>query len=341
MLELRASDIHLQVLGAGGVGRDERQIDAGVGLLRQIFLGLLARFLEALQGHGILAQVDAILVLKLAGHIVDQHLVEVVAAQVGIAVGGLDLEDAVADVEDGDIERAAAQVEDGDLFIFLFVEAIGQRCGRRLVDDAHALLGFFAVLAFDVPFGVEAGDLGRVDGRLALGIVEICRDGDDRLANGVPEIGLGGFLELAQDHGADFGRRELLAVDIDFDKFVGAADDFIGDDLLFGLHLVVAPAHEPLDRINGAARIGDCLAFGRVADEPIALVGEGHHAGGQALAFLIGDNFDFAAFHHGDDGVGGAKIDADDFFFRHWKSSFLAGPFRRDPNAASSVILFY
>jgi hypothetical protein len=62
-------------------------------------------------------------------------VVEVVAAQVGVAVGGLDLEDAVAQLQDRDVERAAAQVVDGDPLVLLFIQAVGQRGGRRLVDD--------------------------------------------------------------------------------------------------------------------------------------------------------------------------------------------------------------
>ena len=96
------------------------------------------------------------------------------------------LEDAVvADVEDRDVERAAAEVEDGDLLVLLLVERVGQRRGGRLVDDAHPLLDDLAVLAANLVLGVEAGDRGRVDGRLPLGVVEVRRHGDDRLAHGV------------------------------------------------------------------------------------------------------------------------------------------------------------
>ena len=136
--------MNCRCFGPGRVGRDERQVDVGRGLLRQVLLGLLARFLEPLQGHRVLAQVDAVLLLEFVGHVIDEDLIEVVAAQVGVAVGGLDLEDAVADVQDGDVEGAAAQVEHGDLLVLLLVEPIGQRRGRRLVDDAHALLGLLA-----------------------------------------------------------------------------------------------------------------------------------------------------------------------------------------------------
>jgi hypothetical protein len=55
-------------------------------------------------------------------------------------------------------------------------EAIGQRRRGRLVDDAQDF---------------QAGDLAGVLGRLALGVVEIGRDGDDRLVDLLAEVGLG------------------------------------------------------------------------------------------------------------------------------------------------------
>ena len=72
---------------------------------------------------------------------VHQDVVDVVAAQVGVAVGGLDLDDAVADLEDRDVERAAAEVEDRDRLVLLLVEPVGERGRGRLVDDALAPSG--------------------------------------------------------------------------------------------------------------------------------------------------------------------------------------------------------
>ena len=97
--------------------------------------------------------------------------VEVVAAEVGVAVDRRHFEDAVADVEDRDVERAAAEVEDGDLLVLLLVEAVGERGGGRLVEDAQDL---------------EPGDLAGVLGRLALGVVEVGGDGDDGLVTFSP-----------------------------------------------------------------------------------------------------------------------------------------------------------
>ena len=88
------------------------------------------------------------------------EVVDVVAAEVRVAVGRDDLHDVVADLEDRDVERAAAEVVDGDDLVLLLVEAVRERRRRRLVDDALDL---------------EAGDAAGVLGGLALGVVEVRR----------------------------------------------------------------------------------------------------------------------------------------------------------------------
>ena len=88
------------------------------------------------------------------------EVVDVVAAEVRVAVGRDDLHDVVADLEDRDVERAAAEVVDGDDLVLLLVEAVGERRRGGLVDDA---------------LHVEAGDAAGVLGGLALGVVEVRR----------------------------------------------------------------------------------------------------------------------------------------------------------------------
>ena len=126
---------------------------------------------------------------------VDDPLIEVVAAEMRVAVGRLDLDDALADFEDRDVERAAAEVVDGNRLVLLLVEPVGQRGGRRLVDDAHHL---------------EAGNLSGFLRRLALRVVEVRRHGDDRLGDRLPEVFLRGLLQLLQDHRGDLRRRVFL-----------------------------------------------------------------------------------------------------------------------------------
>ena len=92
---------------------------------------------------------------------VDDLLVPVVATEVVVAAGGLDLDDALADLEQGHVERAATEVEDEDRLVLLaLVQAVRQRGRGGLVDDAQ---------------DVEARDLTGLLGGLALGVVEVRR----------------------------------------------------------------------------------------------------------------------------------------------------------------------
>jgi hypothetical protein len=122
-LELGAGELDVQVLRAGRVGRDVGQVDVRSAGAGQLDLGLLGGFLQALQGQHVLGQVDALLLLELVDDVVDDALVEVFAAQEGVAVGGQHLELLLAvdvgDLDDGHVEGAAAQVIDGDLAVAL------------------------------------------------------------------------------------------------------------------------------------------------------------------------------------------------------------------------------
>ncbi len=316
LLELGSRDRHLQVLRTVGVGRDERQIDVGRLGGAELLLGLFAGLLQPLQGHRVLAEVDALLFLELVGHVVDQHFVEVVAAEVRVAVGGDHAEHAVGHFEDRDVERAAAEVEHADRFLALLVEAVGQRGGGRLVDDA----GDF-----------QAGDLAGVFGGLALGVVEVGRHGDHGLVDLVTQIGLGRLLELAENLGRDLRRRIFLVADLDLYIVLRSADDLVGHHLLFGGDFVVPAAHEPLDRVDGPRRVGHRLPPRGLADQDVALVGERDDARREAVAFGIRDHLRFFAFHHGHDRVGGAQVDADNFFTccHGWLLLYLAIAFVR------------
>ena len=241
----------------------------------QLDLGLLGRLLEALQRHLVVGEVDPVVVLERGDEPVDDALVPVVAAEVGVAAGRLDLEDALADLEHRHVEGAAAEVEHEDgLVAALLVEAVGQRRRGGLVDDAQHL---------------EAGDLARLAGGGALGVVEVGGHGDDRLGHGVAEVALGVALELLQDAGADLLGGVLLRVDVDRP----------------------ARAHVALHRADGAVGVGDGLALGHLADEHLAGLGEADHRGRGAPPFGVGHHGGLARLEDGDDGVGGAEVDAD------------------------------
>ena len=241
-------------------------------------------------------EVDALVLLELGDHPVDDRLVEVVAAEVVVAGGGLDLEEALRELEDRDVERSAAEVEDEDGLLLLLLEAVGQ-CGRgRLVDDAD---------------DVEAGDLAGVLGRLALRVVEVGRDGDDSVGHRLAEIRLGVGLQLLEDHRGDLRRRVLLVAGLDANVAVRALDDLVRDDRHLLRDLVVLAPHEALDREDRVLRVRDLLALGRRADEPLPVAGERDDGGRRAPALGVRDDGRLTALQHRHAGVRRAEIDTD------------------------------
>ena len=287
------------MLCPGRIGRDEGQIDVG-GLLGGEFLfGLFRCFTEPLQGHGVLAEIDAVLFLELTGNEPDQSFIEVVTAKVSVTVGAEHFDQFVFDFEDRDVEGSAAEVKHADFFFAFLFESIGESGCRGLVNNTGHL---------------KTGDLACVLGCLTLSIVEVGGHGDDRLIHFMTEMILSGLFELSQDERGDFGRCVFLAVNIDFDVIGCGTDDLVGHQFLFGFHFTVSSAHEAFDGVDGVLRVGDGLTFCGFADECFAFGRERDDAGGCAAAFLIRDHARLAAFHDRHHGICCSQVDADDFF---------------------------
>ena len=144
-----------QVLWAAGIGRDERQIDLRLHRGGEFDLGAFGRIAEPLQRHfiALACQVQTFVLLEFLDQPIHDALVDVVAAQVRVAIGGLDFDHALANFQDGNIKSSAAEVVDGNRFVLLLVQAVGERRRRGFVDDA---------LHF------QAGDLAGIFGGLAL-----------------------------------------------------------------------------------------------------------------------------------------------------------------------------
>src|SRR5690606_39333447 len=91
----------------------------------------------------------------------------------------------------GDIKGSAAQVVDGDYAFRLTVETIGHRRSGRLIEQTQH---------------IEIGQPRSILGGLALGIVEIGRNRDDRTDQLATQDGLGTLTQSAEDFGRDFYR---------------------------------------------------------------------------------------------------------------------------------------
>ena len=295
--ELRSRQAHLEVAGLVVDRRDERDRDLRLLRRGELDLRLLGLLVEALEGVLVLREVDSLVLLELGDHPLDDRLVPVVAAEVVVAGGREHLEDAVADLEDRDVEGAASEVEDEDVLVLgRLVDAVGERRGGRLVDDA---------------LDVEAGDLAGVLGCLALVVVEVGGDGDDRRVDGLAQLGLGVRLQLLEDHRGDLGRRVLLAAHVHAHVAAGAGFDLVRDDRLLFLDLGLLAAHEALDREDGVLGVHDGLALGDGADEAVAAVSERDDGRGGAPAFRVLEHGRLAAFEDGYARVGGSEVDSD------------------------------
>ena len=263
------------MLRTGGVRGDERQVDVTAHAAGQLDLRFLGSLAQALHRHAVAGQIHAGLRLEARDHPVDNLLIEVVAAETVVTGSRQHLLHAVAHLDDRHIEGAAAQVIHHDLLIGLFVDTVGERCRRRLVDDT---------------LDIQSRNLAGVLGRLALRVAEICRDGDDRLGHLIAEICLRVLLQLRQDHSGDLLRGVVLAVNG---------------------HLV-RRAHLSLDGGNGALGVRDRLLLCNAADDAFAVLLECHNRRRGARAFGVGDDDSLAALNNGNAGIGCTKVNTDD-----------------------------
>ncbi|KFC13972.1 NAD-specific glutamate dehydrogenase [Cutibacterium acnes HL202PA1] len=274
-LELSAGQLLVKVERPGSTSGDVRQIDMSFRSLRQLNLGALGGLLQTLLGHLVGSQVDAVSVLELGDEPVDDALVPVVTAEVVIAVGGLHLENAVGDVEQGDVEGATAEVKDQDGLVLVgLVEAICQGGCGGLVDDT---------------VDGQTGDLTGLLGGLTLGVREVSRDGDDGVRHRLTEVSLGIPLEFLQNERTDLLRLVGLVVNTHGPRFT----------------------HMALDGADGAINVGDGLALGDFADEGLAGVSECDHRRGGTSTLSVRDDSGLAALKDGDARVGGSEVDTD------------------------------
>ena len=263
------------MLRAGSVSGDIRLVDGGLAHAGQLDLCLLCSFLQALHSHTVVRQVNAVGLLELVNHPVDDALVEVIAAEVGITCGGQNLQNALADIQDGYIERTAAEVVNHDLLLGFLIYAVSQRSCGRLVDDTQ---------------NFQTCDLAGILGSLTLRVGEVSRNGDDRLIYRLAEVCFCVSLQLLQDHSGNLLRGVRLAVDV----------------------YAVVGAHVTLDGNNGTVSVGYSLALSDLTDHTLAVLGKCNNRRSGARTLSVRDDYGFAALHNRYTRVRRTKVNTND-----------------------------
>ena len=298
----------VDVLGTGRVGRDERERDRRLARGRQLALRLLGGLLEPLQSHPVLAQVDAGRLLEVVEEPVHDLLVEVFPSEVRVPRRRLDLVDPVSELQDRDVEGPSAQVIDGDDLAPLPLEAVGERRGGRLVDDAEDL---------------ESCDPAGVPCRLSLGVVEVRGNGDDRLVDLLAESSSeNSLISLRMKAEISSGLYSRFRA-ADFHVSVDRADDLVRQDLAGVLRLVglELPPDEPLDGEDRVHGVRDRLPLRDLTDEALAILREAHDRRGRTASFPIREDLGRGPFDDGHATVRRSEVNSEDLAQRpSWRT---------------------
>ena len=228
--EFGTGDFQHQVFRAGRIHRDIRQVDFGLLAAGQLDFGFFCGFFHALHCHRVVFQINALFFFELVDDVVDDTLVEVFAAQEGVAVGGQHFKLFVAvhigNFDDGNIERTAAQVVHRDFAVAFaaFVHAERQSGCGRFVDDA---------------FHVQTGNAACVFGGLALAVVEVGRHGHHGFGHFLAQIGFCGFFHFTQHFGGNLRWGQFFALRFHPSVAIACFDDFKRHGFDVALHFFV------------------------------------------------------------------------------------------------------
>ena len=116
---------------------------------------------------------------------VEEDDIEVFSSKMGVTVGGLDFEDSLLHLEDGDIEGSTTEIVYGDDRVVGAVQPVGEGGGGGLVDDAE---------------DIEACDRSGVFCCLALGVVEVGGHGDDGVLDTLVQVLFGRLAHFGENH---------------------------------------------------------------------------------------------------------------------------------------------
>ena len=275
-LKLCTSQSVVKVLRTRCVCGDKWQVNLCLLSAGELLLGVLCSLLEALKCHWVLAEVNAVIGVELVCKPVDNALIPVVTAQVVVAVGCENLNNAVCKIKQGDVEGTATEVEDKNLVVLvLLVQTVSKSCCGWLINDT---------------LNVEASNLTCVLSCLTLCVVEVCRDGNDSVGYRLTEVLLGVCLHLCEDHSADLLWGVVNALNLNNRTTVGASLNLVRDSLDLRLDLIKLAAHETLDGENSVYRVSNSLVLCCLTNNAVTVSTEADDGRSCAVSLCVYDN---------------------------------------------------
>ena len=190
---------------------------------------------------------------ELLGEIHHDRLIPQDAPQTMVAAGADHPDQPVLDLDHRDVKSSATQVVNQNRLVFTLLQPIGDRGGRRLVQDRPH---------------VQPGQPAGIGRRLALGRPEIGRAGDHDVADLFSQSDLGVAHDLAQDERRDVFRTERLPIILKHE---------------------VRVAHVLLDPRDHTVGLDLGRLFGGIAHDDVFAV-EKHDGRRDPLALLVGDD---------------------------------------------------
>mmetsp|Transcript_66490 Transcript_66490/g.105215 ORF Transcript_66490/g.105215 Transcript_66490/m.105215 type:complete len:271 (-) Transcript_66490:42-854(-) len=247
------------------------------------------------------------LLLEDLHEVLHHSLIEILSSQMGVTVGGYDLKNAIVDGQEGHIKGTSSKVVDQDVLLRLLVQTVGDGCRGGFVDDAQH---------------VHPRNGASIFGGLALRIVEICGDSNNRMLHFFAQVVLGSLLHLGENHRRHLlGSHDLvLALDLHADHWLaGLVHDGIWQqfDVLLHRGILEASTNEALHVEQGLRGVDGGLVLGCLSDEPF-IICEGHIGRGNAIALVVGDDLYSAILVNANARISGTEIDAN-----HWSINLL------------------
>jgi hypothetical protein len=267
LLELGPGHLRVDVLRSRSIGSDERKVDVGLEGRGELDLGLLGSLTNTLDSHAVTVEIDTLLFLELLDQVAHQDDIKVLATEMGITVGRLDLEHTALNLQNGDIESSTSKVVHGNDVVGRLVKTVGKSSSSGLIDNTE---------------DIETGDLSSVLGGLTLGVVEVGRDSDNGILDVLAHVGFSGFLHLSENEASDLRWRILLALGLKPCIAVGVLDDLVRHllDITLDLGVGELASDETLCGEECVLWVDNCLPLGSDTDEALALLGEADHGWG-------------------------------------------------------------